>query len=99
MKTTLKYVAPWLAAAAMGGAIALAPIASAAATPTPHSGPAAITDTDPLVRYGPPGPVRARLPRFGPRRGQHHEWSSGRAVLRADLVPPGADRPIDRRTS
>ena len=52
MKTTIKLVAPWLAAAAMGGAIALAPIASAASTPAPHSGPAAITDTDPLVPYG-----------------------------------------------
>jgi len=52
MMTTIKYVAPWLAAAAMGGAIALAPIASAASTPVPHSGPAAITDTDPLVPYG-----------------------------------------------
>jgi hypothetical protein len=38
MKTTIKYVAPWLAAAAIGAAIALAPIASA--------------DTDPSVPYG-----------------------------------------------
>jgi hypothetical protein len=38
MKTTIKYIAPWLAAAAIGGAIALAPIASA--------------DTDPVVPYG-----------------------------------------------
>jgi hypothetical protein len=38
MKTSIKYVAPWLAAAAIGGAIALAPIASA--------------DTDPAVPYG-----------------------------------------------
>jgi hypothetical protein len=38
MKTTIKYIAPWLAAAAIGGAIALAPIASA--------------NTDPLVPYG-----------------------------------------------
>jgi hypothetical protein len=52
MKTMIKYVAPWLAAAAIGGAIALAPIASAASTPAPHSAPAAITDTDPLVPYG-----------------------------------------------
>ena len=33
-----RYIAPWLAAAAIGGAIALAPIANA--------------DTDPLVPYG-----------------------------------------------
>jgi hypothetical protein len=38
MKTTTKYVAPWLAAAAIGGAIALAPIAGA--------------DTNPLVPFG-----------------------------------------------
>ena len=33
MKTTIKYIAPWLAAAAIGGAIAFAPIASAATDP------------------------------------------------------------------
>jgi hypothetical protein len=38
MKTSIKYAAPWLAVAAMGAAIALAPIASA--------------DTDPVVPYG-----------------------------------------------
>jgi hypothetical protein len=38
MKTTTKYVAPWLAAAAVGGAIALAPLASA--------------DTNPVVPFG-----------------------------------------------
>jgi hypothetical protein len=38
MKSTVKYIAPWLAAAAIGGAIALAPIASA--------------NTDPVVPYG-----------------------------------------------
>jgi hypothetical protein len=32
-ETTIKYVAPWLAAAAIGGAIALAPIASADTDP------------------------------------------------------------------
>jgi hypothetical protein len=50
----IKYVAPWLAAAAIGGAVALAPIASAAApsTATTHSAPAAGTGTDPLVPYG-----------------------------------------------
>ena len=55
---TIKYAAPWLAAAAMGVAVALAPIASAAthsapaATPTTHSTPAAVTDTDPATPYG-----------------------------------------------
>ncbi len=38
MKTAIKYFAPWVAAAAIGAAIALAPVASA--------------DTDPLVPYG-----------------------------------------------
>jgi hypothetical protein len=38
MKRVTKYAAPWMAVAALGGAIVLAPIASA--------------DTDPLVPYG-----------------------------------------------
>jgi len=38
MKTAIKHLAPWLAVAAIGGAIALAPIASA--------------DTDPTTPYG-----------------------------------------------
>jgi hypothetical protein len=38
MKTTIKHIAPWLAAAAIGASIALAPIAGA--------------DTDPLVPHG-----------------------------------------------
>ena len=52
MKTATKYIAPWLAAAAIGGAVALAPIASAATAPTPQSGPAATAGTDPLVPFG-----------------------------------------------
>ncbi|MDT5259575.1 MAG: hypothetical protein QOD10_4655 [Mycobacterium sp.] len=54
MKTSVKYVAPWLAAAAIGGAIALAPMASAATTPaaTTHTAPAASAGTDPLVPFG-----------------------------------------------
>jgi hypothetical protein len=54
MKTTIKYIAPWLAAAAVGGAVALAPIASAA-TPSAaatHSAPTAGAGTDPLVPFG-----------------------------------------------
>ena len=38
MTSTIRHLAPWLAAAAIGGAIALAPIASA--------------DTDPTAQYG-----------------------------------------------
>jgi hypothetical protein len=53
----IKYVAPWLAAAAIGTAIALAPTASAATHPTPaahatsRSAPA-VTDSDPATPYG-----------------------------------------------
>jgi len=58
MKTTLKYVAPWLAAAAIGGAVALAPIASAATHPASiasaatHPAPVSSAGTDPLAPYG-----------------------------------------------
>ncbi|HZA11045.1 hypothetical protein [Mycobacterium sp.] len=38
MKSAIKYIAPWVAAAAIGGAIALAPIANA--------------EPDPNVPYG-----------------------------------------------
>ncbi|MBE1552623.1 hypothetical protein GGC64_006710 [Mycobacterium sp. OAS707] len=49
----IKYVAPWLAAAAIGAAVALAPTASAATPPAPA--PAVTTGTagtDPLVPFG-----------------------------------------------
>ena len=58
MKTTIKYVAPWMAAAAIGGAVSLAPIASPATYPAPaatatsQTPPAAVTDTDPATAYG-----------------------------------------------
>jgi hypothetical protein len=52
MKTAIKYVAPWLAAAAIGGAIALAPIASAATPPAPSATHPASAGTDPLVPFG-----------------------------------------------
>ncbi|MHC9296700.1 hypothetical protein ACRCUN_29905 [Mycobacterium sp. LTG2003] len=48
MKMPIKFIAPWLAAAAIGGAVAFAPIASAADTNT-HS---QVSDTDPLVPVG-----------------------------------------------
>jgi hypothetical protein len=54
MKTTIKYLAPWMAAAAIGGAVALAPIASAAVAPA-QPGPVAsvgTAGTDPVVPYG-----------------------------------------------
>ena len=58
MKTKITYVAPWLAAAAIGGAIALAPVASAATHPL-HVPSAVSTQsavgrpgTDPSTPYG-----------------------------------------------
>jgi hypothetical protein len=47
----IKYVAPWLAAAAIGGAVALAPIASAA-TPAAPVATTGTAGTDPLVPFG-----------------------------------------------
>ena len=51
MKSTLKFVTPWLAAAAIGGAIALAPVAAAAtqAAPTATTSAVAAPGTDPQV--------------------------------------------------
>jgi hypothetical protein len=68
MTTTIKYVAPWLAAAAIGGAIALAPIAGAAtaSTATTHSAPAGAAGTDPLVPYGTDPQVPYRLGYINP---------------------------------
>jgi hypothetical protein len=63
MKTTTKYLAPWLAAAAIGGAMGLTPVASAAPVsptksvaspaPSPTPGPARFgAGEDPLVPNG-----------------------------------------------
>src|SRR5262249_52349724 len=57
MKATIKYVAPWLAAAAIGAAVALAPVASAATHSAPAAtattqAPGAVTDTDPATPFG-----------------------------------------------
>lgn len=63
MKTTLKFVAPWLAAAAIGGALALAPAAAAAthAAPTANTSVLAYEGTSPLVPYGTDPQVPQRL--------------------------------------
>ena len=45
IKTTIKYIAPWLGAAAIGAAIALAPLASANTDPLVPNG------SDPYVPY------------------------------------------------
>jgi hypothetical protein len=66
MTTTIKYVAPWLAAAAIGGAIALAPIAGAASPSTAGATPPASADTDPLVPYGTDPQVPYRLGYINP---------------------------------
>ena len=53
MKTTIKHIAPWLAAAAIGGTLFLAPIASA--SDYGQSGDNQSTQTgggDPSVPYG-----------------------------------------------
>ena len=48
----IKYLAPWLAAAAIGSAVALAPIASAATDPAPAATTTGTAGTDPLVPFG-----------------------------------------------
>ena|SRR5947208_11594875 len=65
----IKYLAPSLAAAAIGGAIVLAPIASAAThvAPTPSaSSSSAPAGTDPLVPYGTDPVVPYRLGYINP---------------------------------
>jgi hypothetical protein len=58
MQALIKYFTPSLAVAAIGGAVVLAPVASAAThvAPAPStatsSAPVAVTDTDPLVPFG-----------------------------------------------
>jgi hypothetical protein len=49
MNSTIKYVTPWLGAAAIGAAIALAPVASANTFSTRSR---AVSRADPLVPYG-----------------------------------------------
>ena len=54
MKNTIKHVAPWLAIAAIGGTLFLAPVASASDYGQEGSDPA-VTQTngaDPSVQYG-----------------------------------------------
>jgi hypothetical protein len=52
MNTTVKYIAPWLAAAAISGAIGLAPMASAASATTPVSQAAGPTAPATPFEYG-----------------------------------------------
>lgn len=65
MKTSIKRLTPWLAALAIGGGVALAPIASAATYTAPLAAAAAPAvpgvGTDPLVPYGTDPQVPYRL--------------------------------------
>ena len=64
MKKSTRYVAPWLAAFAIGGAVALTPVANAATHSVPvaaASAPAVPGGTDPLVPYGTEPQVPYRL--------------------------------------
>jgi hypothetical protein len=64
MKISTKHVAPILAAFAIGGALAIAPIASAATQTAPTAvatAPAVAGGTDPLVPYGTEPQVPYRL--------------------------------------
>jgi hypothetical protein len=54
MKRTIKPVAPWLAAAAIGGALVFAPVASAApghVAPSPSHGTQSETGADPDLPF------------------------------------------------
>jgi hypothetical protein len=66
MKTSVKLIAPWLAAAAIGGAIALAPVAAAATVAPAPVQPAFDTGPDPLVPYGTDPAVPFRLGYINP---------------------------------
>lgn len=55
MKRTIKHVTPWLAAVAVGGALVLAPVASAApghVAPSPSHGAQSASGADPDVPFG-----------------------------------------------
>lgn len=79
MNTEIRHIAPWLAAVAIGSAVALAPVASASVASTTvaqsnvvaHSAPApapvpAETGPDPLVPYGTEPTVPFRLGYINP---------------------------------
>ena len=53
MKEAIRYVAPWLAAAAIGAAIGLAPIANAAPATTPSAHDKSVIDSAPSTAPAP----------------------------------------------
>jgi hypothetical protein len=85
MKKTVKYVAPWLAAAAIGAAVCLAPVAGAdpSFAPVPQARSAARSSTpapapfgtgeDPMVPNGPDPYIPFRLGYYNPN---HDESNS-----------------------
>jgi hypothetical protein len=59
MKRTITHIAPWLAAAAIGGALVFAPVASAVpghVGPSPSPGTPSESGTDPNVPFGTSAP-------------------------------------------
>ena len=59
MKRTVKRIAPWLAATAIGGALVFAPVASAAPghePPSPSHGTQSASGADPDVPFGATAP-------------------------------------------
>jgi hypothetical protein len=69
---SIKHIVPWVAAAAIAGAIGLAPVASAATHPAPlagsgtNNGSVGAAGTDPLVPYGSDPYTPYRLGYFNP---------------------------------
>ncbi len=76
---SIKYIAPWMAAAAIGAAVGLAPVASAATHPAPvtsattQPAPVGSAGTDPLVPYGTDPAIPYRLGYVNPN---HDEGNS-----------------------
>ena len=60
MKRTITHIAPWLAAAAVGGALVFAPVASAApghVAPSPSRNTPSASGTDPSCHSAPSPPA------------------------------------------
>ena len=59
MNRTITHIAPWLAAAAIGGALVFTPVANAApghVAPSPSHGTQSESGADPNVPFGPMAP-------------------------------------------
>jgi hypothetical protein len=73
MSTTMKHAATWLVALAIGGAIALAPIANADTDPQVPYGP------DPYVPYGPQ--IQPPQDAFGQHPSNHDEKNTSNGYV------------------